>query len=502
MNKKFSFAFKVEGKSVIISKKTRTGINMSSLADKLIKLRREARFSQKELGALVGVSDRAVSKWECGLSRPSLEACVTLSGIFKIPLDELISGEKRGFEEEKKNGMASIRSLYRIGPGPSSSHTIAPSRAASIVMSMYPEADFFKVVLYGSLARTGYGHGTETALKKAFGDKKSEIILDYMTTDIKHPNTMDFQAYLGEKELGMKRIYSTGGGAIEAEGEEQAFEKAIYPHSTFGEIMAYLKETKKRIPDYIEEVEGKEIWSFLATVWETMKDSIDRGLSAEGILPGGLEVKRKAKTLKERKHMDETSETKENRMVCSFAYAVSEENAAGGIVVTAPTCGASGVLPAVLRYQQEKRGFSDREICRALATAALFGNLIKTNASISGAECGCQAEIGSACSMGAAALAELFDMDIEQIEYAAEVAMEHHLGLTCDPIRGLVQIPCIERNAVGAMRSIQAVNLANFLSDTRKISFDLVIQTMYETGKDMSKIYRETAEGGLAKLYQ
>ena len=475
---------------------------MNRFSDKLIKLRREAKLSQKELGALVGVSDRAVSKWECGLSRPSLEACVTLSGIFKIPLDELVSGAKRGLDEKEKRGMASIRELYRKGPGPSSSHTIAPSRAAALVMTMFPEADSFKVVLYGSLAKTGYGHGTETALKRAFIGKKIEIVLDYMTNDIKHPNTMDFYAYLGEKELGVKRIYSTGGGAIEIEGDESDIEKPIYPHFTFGEIMAYLKKTGKRIPDYIEEVEGKEIWTFLASVWNTMKESIDRGLSAEGVLPGGLEVKRKAKTLKERKHMDETAETRENRMVCSFAYAVSEENASGGVVVTAPTCGASGVLPAVLRYQQEKRGFSDMEICRALATAALFGNLIKTNASISGAECGCQAEIGSACSMGAAALAELFDMDIEQIEYAAEVAMEHHLGLTCDPIRGLVQIPCIERNAVGAMRSIQAVNLANFLSDTRKISFDLVIQTMYETGKDMSKIYRETAEGGLAKLYQ
>ena len=233
-----------------------------------------------------------------------------------------------------------------------------------------------------------------------------------------------------------------------------------------------------------------------------MKESIERGLVAEGALPGGLEVQRKAKTLYKRGHIDESAETKENRLVCSFAYAVSEENASGGVVVTAPTCGASGLLPAVLRYQQIKRGYSDKEICRALAVAGLFGNLIKTNASISGAECGCQAEIGSACSMAAAALAELFEMDIEQIEYAAEIAMEHHLGLTCDPIRGLVQIPCIERNAVGAMRAIQAVNLANFLTDTRKISFDLVVQTMYETGKDMSKIYRETAEGGLAKLYQ
>ena len=199
--------------------------------------------------------------------------------------------------------------------------------------------------------------------------------------------------------------------------------------------------------------------------------------------------------------MDESSETRENRLVCAYAFAVSEQNASSGVVVTAPTCGASGVLPAVMYYQQERRGYSDEQIVRALATAGIVGNIIKTNASISGAECGCQAEIGSACSMAAAGLGELFGLDLEQIEYAAEIAMEHHLGLTCDPIHSLVQIPCIERNAVAAMRAINAVSLANFLSDSRKISFDLVVRTMYETGKDMSHNYRETSEGGLAKLY-
>lgn len=199
--------------------------------------------------------------------------------------------------------------------------------------------------------------------------------------------------------------------------------------------------------------------------------------------------------------MDESAETRQNRLVCSYAFAVSEENAAGNVIVTAPTCGSSGVLPAVLRYITEKNKVETEKILHALATAGVIGNLIKTNASISGAECGCQAEIGSACAMAAAALAEIYDMDIAQIEYAAEVAIEHHLGLTCDPIKGLVQIPCIERNAVAAMRAINAVNLANFLTDTRKISFDLIVQTMYETGRDLSKIYRETSEGGLAKLY-
>ncbi len=474
----------------------------NTFSEKLLSLRREAGLNQKALGALVGVSDRAVSKWECGLSKPSLEACVALAGIFKVPLDELLSGEKKTESTKKPSKMSSIRNLYRIGPGPSSSHTIGPARAARLFLEKHPDADSFKVILYGSLAKTGFGHGTEKALKDAFFPKALEIELDYLTTKLKHPNTLDFFAVKDKKTSSPTRFYSVGGGAIESDDGETVSEKALYPHSSFSEIHAFLKERKMRIPDYIEEIEGKEIWSFLEKIWSTMKESIERGLAADGVLPGGLEVQRKAKTLYTRKHMDESAETRENRLVCSYAYAVSEESASGGTVVPAPTCGASGLLPAVLKYQQDKRGFSDREICRALATAALFGNLIKTHASISGAECGCQAEIGSACSMGAAALAELFDMDLEQIEYAAEVAMEHHLGLTCDPIRGLVQIPCNERNAVGAMRSIQAVNLANFLTDTRKISFDLVIQTMYETGRDMSKIYRETAEGGLAKLYQ
>ena len=231
-----------------------------------------------------------------------------------------------------------------------------------------------------------------------------------------------------------------------------------------------------------------------------MKESIRRGLNDVGTLPGGLGVKKKAKHLYNQQHIDESAETRENRMVCAFAFAVSEQNASGETIVTAPTCGASGVLPAVLYYQQRRRGYSDGEIVRALISGGIIGNLIKTNASISGAECGCQAEVGTACAMAAAALAELFGLDLDKIEYAAEIAIEHHLGLTCDPIDGLVQIPCIERNAVAAMRAINAVSLSSFLSDTRKISLDRVIQTMKETGEDLSRAYRETSEGGLAKI--
>lgn len=231
-----------------------------------------------------------------------------------------------------------------------------------------------------------------------------------------------------------------------------------------------------------------------------MKESIKRGLSDEGVLPGGLEIQKKAKMLYHAQHIDESVEIRETRMVCSYAFAVSEQNASGERIVTSPTCGSAGVLPAVLYYQQQKRGYSDEDIIKALMTAGLMGNFIKTNASISGAECGCQAEIGSACAMASAALGELFGLDIDKIEYAAEIAIEHHLGLTCDPICGLVQIPCIERNAVAAMRAINAVNLSSFLWNTRRISFDRVVQTMKETGRDLSTSYKETSEAGLARI--
>ena len=248
-------------------------------------------------------------------------------------------------------------------------------------------------------------------------------------------------------------------------------------------------------------VEGDDIFTYLAKVWELMKNSIHEGLTTTGILPGGLNTQRRAQILFNQRHIDESAQTRENRLVCSYAFAVSEQNASGGTIVTAPTCGSCGVVPSVLKYMQETRGFTDDQIIKALATAGIVGNIIKKNASISGAECGCQAEIGSACSMASAALAELFEMGLGQIEYAAEVAMEHHLGLTCDPIDGLVQIPCIERNAVAAMRAINALSLANFLSDSRKISFDMVVKTMYDTGRDLLCGYRETSSGGLAKVY-
>ena len=395
--------------------------------------------------------------------------------------------------------MKSLKELYRIGKGPSSSHTIGPERACRLFLQENPNADCFKVILYGSLAKTGAGHGTENVIKSVL--PSVEVNYD-METPTAHPNTMDLIAYQSNCAIAQMRIYSVGGGAIEIDGRTNVAQTEIYPHNRLTDIREYCQARNMRLYDYVYECEDDNVKEYLAQVWFAMKNAITRGVAQSGVLPGGLEVERRAKTLYEGFEPEESAETRENRLVCAYAFAVSEENAAGGTIVTAPTCGACGVVPAVLKYEQERHGYTDEQIVNALATAGLIGNLIKTNASISGAECGCQAEIGSACCMATAALSELRGLSLGQIEYAAEVAMEHHLGLTCDPICGLVQIPCIERNAVAAMRAINASSLAYFLSNSRKISFDLVVQTMYETGKDLRKSYRETAEGGLAKLYK
>ena len=379
---------------------------------------------------------------------------------------------------------------------------MGPAKAMSIYSSEHPEAESFEVILYGSLADTGEGHGTGKAIEMMAG-KPVEIILNTTDRDLPHENTMDIYSVVGGKRCEKPmRVMSVGGGDIEIEGRPDSTDLDIYPETTFAEIADYCKKHRIRLSDYVIMREGNDIINFLYKVWETMENAIFDGLTTSGILPGGLEVERKAQHLFNQRHIDESPTTRENRIVCAYAYAVSEQNADNGTIVTAPTCGACAVIPSVLKYMQEKHGFKDMQIFRALAVAGLIGTLVKENASISGAECGCQAEIGTACSMASAALGELFEMGIDQIEYAAEIAFEHHLGLTCDPICGLVQIPCIERNAVAAMRAINAVSLANFLSGSRKISLDQVILTMYETGKDLSHHYRETSIGGLAKLYK
>ncbi len=397
--------------------------------------------------------------------------------------------------------MKSIKSIYKIGLGPSSSHTMGPAYAASRFLELYPNASYIQVTLLGSLAKTGKGHGTDRAISEIFSNVPHDIVFDPETETDVHPNTVEFVAFKENVELGRKRFYSIGGGEIESGDEKAGSKEQVYAEKNFSEIATLCKAHNIRLSDYVFRREAPDFKPYLLTVWKTMQNAINQGLSKSGILPGGLSVERKAQFLFNQKHIDESPQTRENRLVCSYAFAVSEQNADCGVIVTAPTCGSCGVLPAVLKYMQEKNNFSDDDILRALAVAGLIGNIVSTNASVSGAECGCQAEIGTACSMAAAALCELFEMGIDQIEYAAEVAMEHHLGLTCDPVCGLVQIPCIERNAVAAMRAINALSLANFLFASRKVSFDVVVETMYQTGKDLSHLYRETSEGGLARLY-
>ncbi len=396
--------------------------------------------------------------------------------------------------------MKSLTDLYKIGRGPSSSHTMGPEKACVIFKEKNPLAEAFRVILYGSLAKTGVGHGTDRVVRETLAPTPCEVVFDTKTADLPHPNTMDLLAYRDGKEIDRIRVMSVGGGKIVIENSELAQTPDVYDLASFAKIAALCREENMRLWQYVYRTEGEQIESYLLTIWNSMKKSIRTGLETTGILPGGLGVRRRAKQLIQSRHIDESAETRENRLVCAYAFAVGEQNAAAETVVTAPTCGAAGVVPAVLYYEQQRRGFSDEEICHALAAGGVVGNLIKTNASISGSECGCQAEVGSACAMAAAALGELFGLDLDKIEYAAEIAIEHHLGLTCDPIKGLVQIPCIERNAVAAMRAINAVSLADFLSDSRRISLDNVIEVMRETGLDISKRYKETAEGGLAKL--
>ena len=399
--------------------------------------------------------------------------------------------------------MKSIREIYKIGKGPSSSHTMGPERAAQLFQHRYPQADSFRVTLYGSLSKTGVGHGTDRVLRTVLGEERTKIVFSQERWEGMHPNTMDFSAFVGDLEIGQARVESIGGGDIRICGEPQAAQsEEIYVEHSFAEIAYFCKwRYIQTLSEYVELNEGPEIWPFLMEVWQTMKAAMEAGLSKTGVLPGGLNVQRKAKYLYDQKVQEGIPALKEFQRIAAYAYAVAEENADNGTVVTAPTCGACGVVPAVLKYAQDTRGFTDEQILRGLATAGIIGNLTKQNASISGAECGCQAEIGTACSMAAAALAELYGQNLDQVEYAAEVAMEHHLGLTCDPICGLVQIPCIERNAVAAVRAMNACNLSYFLTGSRNISYDMVCRAMKETGIHLDHRFRETSEGGLAKLY-
>ena len=398
--------------------------------------------------------------------------------------------------------MKSIRDIYKIGKGPSSSHTMGPEQAAKLFLSQNHDADSFQVILYGSLSKTGVGHGTDRVLREVLSPHPTEVVFSNEVLANSHPNTMDFIALKNGTESARLRVESIGGGDIRVPGQSDLDSPEVYPENSFAEIADFCKwRYIDKLSDYVELNEGEEIWDFLMDVWQTMKQAIADGLSATGVLPGGLNVQRKAKFLYEQKPEEKSPALLEFQQVAAYAYAVAEQNAGNGTVVTAPTCGACGVVPAVLKYAQDTKNFSDEQIIRGLAAAGIIGSLTKRNASISGAECGCQAEIGTACSMAAAALAELYGQNLDQVEYAAEVAMEHHLGLTCDPICGLVQIPCIERNAVAAMRAMNACNLSYFLTGSRNISYDMVCRAMHETGINLNHRFRETSEGGLARIY-
>lgn len=468
--------------------------------DRVIFLRKKNNMSQKDLGDRLGISDRAISKWETGLSVPSGKHLIELASVLNVSTEYFFYDKETEHKETVSKGMESIRELYKIGRGPSSSHTIGPEKGCKIFKEKTPEADLYQIILYGSLSKTGKGHGTDEVIRKTLAPVKCDVKFDMTSVDIPHPNTFDIIAYKNGKEINRSRILSVGGGSIIIDDQIPKERKKVYKLDKFRDIYDYCEKKSLRLYDYVIKNEDEDFVFYMYHIWEIMKASVVRGLNDSGVLPGGLNVKKKAKTLYNSQHIDESNETRENRMVCSYAFAVGEQNALGEVIVTAPTCGAAGIVPAVLYYQQQKNNFSDEKIVNALMTAGLIGNLIKTNASISGAECGCQAEVGSACAMAAAALAELFGLSMDKIEYAAEIAIEHHLGLTCDPICGLVQIPCIERNAVAAMRAINAVSLASFLWDSRKISFDKVVKTMKETGRDMHSSYKETSERGLAGL--
>lgn len=397
--------------------------------------------------------------------------------------------------------MHSVKEIFRIGRGPSSSHTMGPEKACHYMLSHFPEADEYRVTLFGSLSKTGKGHRTDYVIEQTLSPYPCRILWDRETTSLPHPNTLDIVALKDGKELATQRFLSIGGGAIEILGQPSINSEDVYPENTLKEVMEVCRERGLSLSQYVFANEGREIHKHLHEVMRQMEATIKHGLTQEGVLPGGLNVTRRAKQLIEAGLRDRNLLKKQEFLISAYSYASCEENATGEKMVTAPTCGACGVLPAVLYYEATLFGSTDEEIINALAVAGLLGCLIKQNASISGAECGCQAEIGSACSMAAGAIAFLHGLSMEQIECAAEIAMESCLGLTCDPIGGLVQIPCIERNAVAALRSYNAATLAEVVYDSHKISFDMVVRTMYETGKDLSACYRETAEGGLAKLY-
>ncbi|MCM1311390.1 MAG: L-serine ammonia-lyase, iron-sulfur-dependent, subunit alpha [Bacteroides sp.] len=399
--------------------------------------------------------------------------------------------------------MKTIKELLRIGNGPSSSHTMGPRFASEKFLRKHPDAAHFEVTLYGSLAATGRGHLTDVAIIDVFGSEdrvtivwQPRIFLPY------HPNGMTFKAMdASGNVMDEWTVYSVGGGALAEEGEKMQQSEDIYDMEHLSEILQWCKRYGRSYWEYVEKCEGMAIWDYLRDVWTTMRESVENGLEAEGVLPGPLHLQRKAAAY-HIKASGYTASLHGRGLVFSYALAVSEENAAGGRIVTAPTCGSCGVVPAILYHLWKSRSFSEIRILRAIATAGLIGNVAKHTASISGAEAGCQAEVGVACAMAAAAACQLFGGSPAQIEYSAEMGLEHHLGMTCDPVCGMVQIPCIERNAYAAARAMDCNIYSSFSDGSHLVSFDKVLSVMMQTGRDLPSIYKETSEGGLAKNYE
>ena len=399
--------------------------------------------------------------------------------------------------------MKSIKDLYKIGTGPSSSHTVGPRSAAKEFLGRYPDAASFRVTLYGSLAATGKGHMTDVAiLETLLPHAKVDIVWEPQIFLPFHPNGMLFEAFdeAGNK-IGNWTVFSIGGGDLAEEGAAPRVKDEVYDMHKMTDILNWCRRTGRTYWEYVEQCESSDIWDFLAEVWKTMRESVERGLDREGVLPGPLNLRRRANSYFVRA-TGYKSNLQSRGLVFAYALAVAEENASGGTIVTAPTCGSCGVVPAVLYHLQKSRDFSDSRIYRALATAALIGNIVKHNASVSGAEVGCQGEVGVACAMAAAAANQLFGGSPAQIEYAAEMGLEHHLGMTCDPVCGLVQIPCIERNAYAAARALDSNLYSAFTDGDHRVSFDRVVEVMKQTGHDLPSIYRETGEGGLARDYK
>ena len=400
--------------------------------------------------------------------------------------------------------MESIKELYRIGIGPSSSHTMGPQAAAIQYQERHPEAKAFDITLYGSLAATGKGHMTDVAILRVL-EPQGDVTIHWEPATFLpfHPNGMKFAVRQPDGSLFDEWIvYSIGGGAItdsEIPEKDATDGTQLYPLNTMKEIMAWCQETGHAFWEYVEQCEGPEIWEYLREIWRVMQEAVVRGINHEGILPGPLGLQRKA-PIYYTKAKGYKAHLQSSGLVYAYALAVSEENASGGLIVTAPTCGSCGVLPAVLYHSGSNHAFSEERILHALATAGLIGNLVKHNASISGANVGCQGEVGTACAMASAAACQLFGGSVSQIEYAAEMGLEHHLGMTCDPVCGLVQIPCIERNAFAAARALDANFYASLSDGQHRVSFDRIVRVMKQTGKDLPSLYKETAEGGLAKI--